>query len=93
MATGTKEDPYTVADRDVDRRYKWCRCQVCSQVKQCTPDCDFWLWTHDPKTEEPLPAPRFQCDPCDNAWLATLFSGGVIDKRPQDRQRQEGTQN
>ena len=39
MAKGTREDPITT---DEDRQYKFCRCEVCDVVEECTPNSDFF---------------------------------------------------
>ncbi len=40
MDLGSKENPITHGGPD--RRYKFCLCRKCKQVKHCTPNDDFW---------------------------------------------------
>lgn len=85
---GSRQDPITVEDHHLNRAWKWCRCCDCGEAKQCTPDMDFWY----PCAEDPDHQPRLLCDGCHDEFLRSLGMK-VIDVRPSDRQRMEGTQN
>ena len=43
---GTKEAPLLYGG--ADRGWKWCRCDRCRTVQQCTPDFDFFTKAYAP---------------------------------------------
>lgn len=86
---GTKAEPITVADCPIDRRYKWCRCSGCGRVAICTPEMDYWFPC---RTEDGTA--QLLCEPChDSHVVRTLKVDKIIDIRPQQRQRQERSNN
>lgn len=91
---GDRDNPITVAQLGLDQRYRWCRCSACGEVKQCTPDMDFWSPCNADFDGNHLGDPQLLCDPCHDRWLVEKCGvTAVIDQRPQDRQHRERTQN
>lgn len=82
---GTKADPITVENAQIDRRFKWCRCSACDRVAMCTPEMDFWYPCTYGSGEGKA---RLLCDPCHDEYLVKQCGfDRVIDKRPDDLDR------